>query len=140
MSRRDLTSETAQDKYDVEAEARRRGIEPYQVRATQAVPDRLVRDLVADAYRGISQSASMIPPFREPAKPKGTGWVDAAPLTPPSGTEHIDRMVAEQSRRDKLVAIQQEIEARWIESQLEQAKGPRIETEYNPFDREHMSK
>lgn len=64
MTRRDLTSETAQDHFDVAAEARRRGIESYQVRATQAVGDRLVREIVGDAYKGISKSASMIPPSR----------------------------------------------------------------------------
>ena len=51
MTRRDLTSETAQDHYDVEAVARRRGIQPYQVRATGAVNDRLMAEIVSDGGR-----------------------------------------------------------------------------------------
>jgi hypothetical protein len=55
MTRRDLTAETAEDKFDVEAEARRRGVQPYQVRAMQAVPDRLIADLVSfSAVRSVS--------------------------------------------------------------------------------------
>src|SRR5215469_15317228 len=102
MSRRDLTSETAQDKYDVEAEARVRGIEPYKVRASNAVGDRLIKDIVADARRGISQSASMIPDRQRSSAEaqQGNGWVEPAPLKPPAGIEHIDRLVAQQDRAD----------------------------------------
>jgi hypothetical protein len=139
MARRDLTADTAEDKFDVEAEARRRGIQPYQVRATQAVGDRLVKDIVADAYRGISQSASMIPPSREPAKPKGTGWVDAAPLKSPD-TRWIDAQIDAQDKRDRAAALRQRVESDWIEFQLDQAKGPLIETEWNPFSPENMKK
>jgi hypothetical protein len=53
--RRDLTSDTAEDKFDVAAEARRRGIEPYQLRAAGAVNDRLMADLVSDFRRPLSQ-------------------------------------------------------------------------------------
>ena len=71
MTRRDLTAETAEDRSNIEAEARARGIDPYKVRASKTVGDRLVVGLVADAYRGISQSASMIPPrSSEPPSPK----------------------------------------------------------------------
>jgi len=138
MTRRDLTSEVAEDKFDVEAEAKRRGIEPYQVRATQAVGDRLVADLVADARRGISQSASLLPPSREPAKPGGTGWVEAPPIKCPD-TRWIDAQLDAADRRDRAAAIRQRIENDWIESHFED-KGPRIETEYNPFDAKNMKK
>jgi hypothetical protein len=138
MNRRDLTSDTAQDKHDVEAEARRRGIEPYQVRATGAVNDRLMRDLVSDFRRGVPQSASLIPDPRsedDPPSPKGNGWVDAAPLVPPRG-----RWRETEDEKRSRIAAQQAAELAEIEDRLGQAKGPRIETEWNPFDREHMRK
>jgi hypothetical protein len=133
MSRRDLTADTAEDKFDVEAEARRRGIDAYKVRASNAVGDALVRDLVADAYKGISQSASMIPPSREPAKPRGTGWVEAAPLKGPD-TRWCDRQLDAQDKLDHAMALRQRIESDWIEFQLDQAKGPLIESEYEPLN------
>ena len=136
MTRRDLTADTAQDKFDVEAEARRRGIQPYQVRATQAVNDRLMADIVADARRGISQSASMIPPSRAPAKPKGSGWQDAAPLQQPPGIDHIDRMCEAQSRADHVAALRQRVENEWIESHFN--KKPLVQTDYNPFDKKRL--
>src|SRR6516165_5991927 len=108
MSRRDLTAETAEDKSDVEAEARARGIDPYKVRAANAVGDRLVADLVADARRGISQSASMIPPSREPAKPRGNGWIEATPLKPPD-TRWVDAQCDAQDKRDRAMALRQRI-------------------------------
>src|SRR6516225_10022736 len=123
MARRDLTADTAEDKFDVEAEARRRGVQPYQLRAANAVGDRLVKDLVADAYKGISQSASMLRPSREPPKPKGNGWVDPAPVKPPSGIEYVDRLCDQQSRAERAAAIRQRIENDWIESHFD--NGPR---------------
>jgi hypothetical protein len=124
MTKRDLTAETAEDRFDVEAEARRRGIQPFVVRATQAVGDRLVKDIVADAYRGISQSASMIPPSREPAKPKGSGWVDPAPVTSPPGISTIDAMCEAQDRADRAAAIRQRIENEWIEHLMSNRDDP----------------
>jgi hypothetical protein len=137
--RRDFTSDVAEDKFDVEAEARRRGIQPYQVRAANAVGDRLVAELVADARKGISQSASMVPPSREPAKPRGNGWVEASPLKPPD-TRWVDAQCDAQDKRDRAMALRQKIKSDWIEFQIEQAKSSRIETEYNPFDRSNMRK
>jgi hypothetical protein len=125
MTKRDLTAETAEDKFDVEAEARARGIDAYKVRAANAVGDRLMRDIVADAYRGISQSASMIPPSREPAKPKGTGWVEAAPLKGPD-TRWCDRQMDAQDKCDRMQRLRQQAESAWIEAHF--YKGPRIES------------
>jgi hypothetical protein len=136
MSRRDLTAETAADKSDIEAEARARGIDAYKVRAANAVGDQLVRDIVADAYRGISQSASMIPPSREPAKPKGTGWQDAAPIATPPGVNHLDAIAESFARAERAAAIRQRIENDWIESHFD--RGPRIESKYNPFDNSRL--
>jgi len=102
MARRDLTANTAEDKFDVEAEARRRGVQPYQLRAANAVGDRLVKDLVADAYKGISQSASMLRPSREPPKPKGNGWVDPAPVKPPAESSTSTAFVTNSLARSAL--------------------------------------
>jgi hypothetical protein len=132
MTKRDLTAETAPDHFDVEAEARRRGIEPYQVRATGAVNDRLMADLVSDFHRPISQSSSMIPPSREPPKPKGSGWVEASPLKSPD-TRWIDRQLDSQDKRDRAMALRQRVESDWL-FQLEQARGPRIESECDPLE------
>jgi hypothetical protein len=126
MTRRDLTSEVPEDKFDVEAEARRRGIQPYQVRATHAVGDRLVRDLVSDAYKGISQSASMIAPSREPATPKGNGWVEAAPLVPPRG-----RWRETEDEKRSRIAAQQAAELAVMENKTQY----RAKTEYDPLQR-----
>ena len=119
MNRRDLTSETAEDKFNVEAEARLRGIQAYQVRAMQAVPDQLVRDIVSDAYKGISQSASMLPPApRGPTRPRTNGWVDPAPVTAPSGINYVDQLCEAQSRADRITALRQRIKNAWIEHQI----------------------
>jgi hypothetical protein len=74
----------------------------------KAAPDSLMRDIVADNRRGISNSASMLPP--QPTKPvaRGTGWVDPAPIRQPSGAEPgglIDRMVENQDRQERQVKI-----------------------------------
>jgi hypothetical protein len=137
MNRRDLTSEVAQDHFDVEAEARRRGIQPYQVRATQAVGDKLVADIVADARRGIPQSASMIPPSREPAKPKGTGWVEAAPLKSPD-TRWIDAQIDAQDQRDRAAAVRVRVETELAEAMMRDKISYKAKTEYHPYSRDRM--
>ena len=117
-TRRDLTAETAEDKTDIEAEARALGVDAYKLRANKAVGDRLVRDIVSDLRAPISQSTSLIGRRRESPPTKGSGWVDAAPVTPTGGIGLIDKMVEAQSRVDKLAAIKQRLEADWIEQQL----------------------
>jgi hypothetical protein len=134
MSRRDLTAETRADTTNIELEARARGLDAYKVRASNAVGDRLVADLVSDFRRPVSQSGSMIPDRARAPEPqkKGDGWAEPAPLKPPPGIEIIDAMCDAQDRVDRAAAIRQQSEAAWIEAHFE--KGPRIETEYNPFD------
>jgi len=44
-----------------------------------------------------------------------------------------------QDRRDRIAALRIEAETRWIESHFEKS-GPRIETDYEPFDNTHMKK
>ena len=138
MSRRDLTCETAADKVDVAAEARRRGIEPYQVRAIGAVDDRLMADIVSDARRGIPQTTSLIPDRQrseEKPRPPSGGTV---PLQPPPGIEHIDRMVAHQDRIDRAAAIRVRIETELAEAALRDRISNRVQSDYNPYSRKRM--
>jgi hypothetical protein len=139
--RRDFTSDVAQDKFDVETEARLRGIQPYQVRAANAVGDRLVRDIVADAYKGISASASMVPPSREPAKPRGNGWVEASPLKPPD-VRWCDRQMDAQDKLDRAALLRQRAENDWVEGLLERRNPYKAKIGYDPvqsFDNETPS-
>jgi hypothetical protein len=43
--------------------------------------------------------------------PKGSGWVEPAPLQPPSGIKYVDQMCEAQSRADRAAAIRQRIES-----------------------------
>jgi hypothetical protein len=132
--RRDLTAETRTDTTNIEAEARARGLQPYQVRATQAVGDRLVKDLVSDAYRGISQTASMIPDSaRTPAPPTktGDGWVEARPLVPARGLWATETEEEKQAR----IARLQDAENREIERRVSREKPYKAKTEYDPLKR-----
>lgn len=93
-----------------ELEEIRRGIALYkQLRALEragmhgsvvaemarVVPTSLVRDIVRDFRRGVSQPSSI---EREP-EVRGSGWVDPAPLGPPPGIKLIDRMMAAEDRQ-----------------------------------------
>jgi hypothetical protein len=130
---RDWTSDTAEDKFDVEAEARLRGVQPYQVRAAGAVNDRLMADIVNDFRRPRPQSASMIPDKQrsEDAPHRASGGT--APLRQQPGIDIIDRMCDAQDRADRAAAIRQQVETEWIESHFD--KGPRVERSYNPVRR-----
>jgi hypothetical protein len=140
VNRRDLTSQVAKDTFDVEAEAKRRGLEPYQVRATQAVGDRLVRDIVADARRGLSQSASMIPDRQrsEPSPTGNNGWVEPAPLSSPPGISTIDAMCEAQDRADRAAVVRVRIETELVEELMSNKIQNKATTEYNPFSRQRM--
>jgi len=60
-------------------------------------------------------------------------------VKPPPGISHVDRLCEAQDRRDRIAALRIEAETRWIESHFEKS-GPRIETDYEPFDNTHMKK
>jgi hypothetical protein len=93
-------AEDAASKAELEREARRRGLEPWQVEAARAVPDKLVADLVSDAYRSnpVTGGKSMA----EKPQPKGTGWQTPSPLTPQPGINIIDDMCIADDQRQKL--------------------------------------
>jgi hypothetical protein len=89
----------------VEREAKMRGLTIPQYLAQRAIPNSLARDLMADARRGISNSASMIPD-RERSKPvqRGSGWTPDVPIKQPPGAEPgglIDRMVEADTQRQR---------------------------------------
>ena len=61
----------------LEREAKRRGITVTELLMFNATPDALVRDIVADARKGISKSQSMVTarPEAEPTRRSNRGWV-----------------------------------------------------------------
>src|SRR5262245_36717939 len=64
-------------------------LEPWKLEMMRAVPDSLIRDIVRDNQRSAAAQS-----VQSPAVPKGTGWVDPAPIgpRPKFETELIDRM------------------------------------------------
>jgi hypothetical protein len=59
-------------------------------------------DAIGDAYRGISQSASMVPDSaREAEAPRAPG-AGSVPLGPPPGVEHVDAIAAAFEQRERL--------------------------------------
>jgi hypothetical protein len=120
----------------LEREARMRGFSSVtQFLMWKATPDSLMRDLMADARRGISSSASMLPP--QPSKPvaRGTGWIEPVPVKSPPGAEPggaIDRMVEADTARQRQEAI-----AKTVKLNLEVAEELRLlEQELRRRDRE----
>src|SRR5262245_45985613 len=65
-----------------------------------AVPDRLMRDLRADALKPNPVTVSRTDPQPQPVK-RGTGWINERKLEPPPGIAHCDRMMDEQDRLDR---------------------------------------
>jgi hypothetical protein len=100
------------------------GVSVTQYLMQRAAPDSLMRQLVADNRRGISQSTSLLPD--QPSKPvvRGSGWVAERPLRPPDGVELIDQMVEADSARQRQEAV-----AKTVKLQLEMAKDLRRFTE-----------
>jgi hypothetical protein len=103
--------------------------------AERAVPTSLIRDVVSDAYRGISQSASLIPPRqRSEEKPRAPSG-GTVPISQPPGIEHIDRLCDEADRRARAIAAQQQAETAWIEMLLERRNPHMAKTTYDPLKR-----
>jgi hypothetical protein len=76
---------------------------PSAVRAMcDAVPDDVLRAVVGDHRRGVSQPGGLIKDEGEKPKVKGSGWVDAAPLGPDPSVKHIDRIASHFDQLDRL--------------------------------------
>ena len=58
---------------------------------TKAVDDKLMRDIVNDNRRGVSEPG-WLPPKAGGAVKHGTGWVDPGRLEPPPSVKHVDRI------------------------------------------------
>jgi hypothetical protein len=106
-------SQDAAHNAQLEAEARKRRLAPWQVSAERAVPTSLVRDLVSDARRpvtgGMRRSVAEEPPSR-------SGWRTPAPLKTPH-VAACDRLVDAQDAQDRLERLAQ------MRAQLRQLKG-----------------
>jgi hypothetical protein len=86
----------------IEDEARRRGLSATQLGMLKATPDRLMRDLTADARRASPmQPSSPIARDAEPAPARGNGWQESLSLEPQPGIDLIDRMCLAQDARDR---------------------------------------
>jgi hypothetical protein len=104
-----MSVEEERRKAALAAEARARGMEPWQLEMSKAVDDKLMREIVNDQRRGVSQPSSMIPepPKGEP-KPKGSGWVEPRPLESPPGVAILDKIMdqADAADRRRLEALE----------------------------------
>ena len=85
----------------LEAEAKRRGLTVTQLKMLNAVPDNVLRDIVADSRKGISQSTSLIPTERSEPTRRTNGWVEPRPLSPPPGIALVDRLCDAQDAKDR---------------------------------------
>ena len=86
-----------------EREAKRLGKSVTQLRMELATPTQLVRDIVSDGRKGISQSQSMIVerPEATPTRKSNRGWVNERPLQSPPGVKLIDAMCVAQDAKDR---------------------------------------
>jgi hypothetical protein len=98
------------------AEIDRLRANPTQRAMLEAVPDRLMRDIVNDQRRGVSEPSSMAtaPGARAPEPRGGTGWIDAQPLKPPPGVDILDRMMDAEDAKDRAAQIVEAAMARRV--------------------------
>jgi hypothetical protein len=119
------------------AEARAQGRQEWELEAERAVPTSLIRDVVGDAYKGISQSTSQLLPSRTQEKPRPASG-GTMELKPPPGIDIIDRMCEAQDRADRAAAVRVRIETELVEAMMENKISYKAKTEYNPYSRERM--
>jgi hypothetical protein len=103
--------------------------------AVAAEPVGFMREVVNDAYRGISQTASLIPPRqRSEEKPRQVsgGTVE---VKPPPGIDLIDRMCIQQDRLDRAAAVRVRVETEAVERAMAEGTSRRARTEYEPLAR-----
>jgi hypothetical protein len=123
------------EKQRLAAEAKRQGRQEWEIDAANAVPAGFMRDVLNDSRR-MSQSASMIRDRMRaketPRPPSGGGTV---PITQPDGLKYIDQMCQAQDRLDRANAARVLLRADLVEAAMELAKGARIQSDYDPFER-----
>ena len=83
------------------------GASPVQQAMLNAVPDRLMADIVNDQRRGVSPPSSLATTPGDPPRPArpGTGWADPAPLGPPPGTRYVDALCDAADAKDRAERI-----------------------------------
>jgi hypothetical protein len=112
-------------------------LQEWQQDVIRAVPNSLLRDIVADSRRGPTAPSSLARPVQSEPRQAGGG---TAALKPPPGIDHIDRIGQAFAHNDKMAALKVKVETQWLEFHLEQAKRPLVESEYEPFDSENMKR
>jgi hypothetical protein len=96
-------------KQQLAAEARARGMEPWQLEMARGLDDKTVRGVVDDFRRGPSQPSGLAGPTKpEQVKSKGTGWQDQRPLESPPGVAILDKIMdqADAADRRRLEALE----------------------------------
>jgi hypothetical protein len=71
----------------------------------EAVPDKLMADIVNDQRRGIPPPSSLAAAPNAPEPPRGSGTYTPAPLGPPPGQRWIDAMLDEADAKDRVQRI-----------------------------------
>jgi hypothetical protein len=100
------------------------------LRRVQKNISRVMVDVLSDARKGISESASMIPQRANetPRTPSG----GSVPIEQPPGLRWVDQQLDAQAEKDRAALVRQRMEDAWFEARFD--KGPRVEHDYNPFD------
>src|SRR6516165_6296736 len=81
-------------------------LNPCQRAMMEAVPDRLMAEIVNDSRRGVTPPSSLASSDQKPAeRGRGSGFSEPAPLRPPPGVEICDRLMDVQDLRDKAALI-----------------------------------
>jgi hypothetical protein len=93
-----MSMQEALSRAQLEAEARRLGVEPWQLEMARAVPDNVMRSIVADFRRGVPERSSI-------AADSGPSRQNAVaverPLGPPPGVNLCDQLMDMQDRLDR---------------------------------------
>jgi len=83
----------------LEAEAKRLGIQPWELEMARATPTNVVRDVVRDLRNGPAQRSSGM--GEEPAKARQGAVAVERPLRPPPGLSLVDQLCDLQDRIDR---------------------------------------
>jgi hypothetical protein len=79
---------------------------PVQRAMLDAVPDKLMRDIVNDHRRGVSPPSSLAStPGAPPPPARLSGWSEPAPLGPPPGINYVDALCDAQAAKERAALI-----------------------------------
>jgi hypothetical protein len=107
---------------------------PSALRAmVDAVPDRMLRDIVRD-NRGAPTGPTTMNPSSQRGGPvnvpgSGTGWAREIPLGPPPGVAQADRLMDAQDAKDRAALIEREAQFKAMEKIAEQTEAMAERTE-----------